>query len=209
MNLANFRFDVDADGIALAIWDMPGRSMNVITLEVMAELEAILGKVVGDAAIKGCVIASGKEAFSGGADLTMLEGLGRRYKAARSELGEEKAMETFFAESRHLSQLYRRIETCGKPFAAVIDGVCLGGAFELTLACHYRIGASDNDKARVGLPEVKVGLFPGRRRHHARLAFDAPRPGPAPPSESGRRSCWFCSASSRASASGANGAARS
>jgi 3-hydroxyacyl-CoA dehydrogenase / enoyl-CoA hydratase / 3-hydroxybutyryl-CoA epimerase len=157
----NFRFDIDADGIALAIWDMPGRSMNVITVEVMDELGAILDRVVNEPGIKGCVIASGKEAFSGGADLTMLEGLGRRYRQARKEIGEEKAMETFFSESRFLSQLYRRIETCGKPFAAAINGVCLGGAFELTLACHYRIGASDNDKARVGLPEVKVGLFPG------------------------------------------------
>ncbi|GLS18309.1 enoyl-CoA hydratase [Labrys miyagiensis] len=161
MDLTNFRFDVDADGIALATWDMPGRSMNVITVEVMDELEEILAKVVGEAGIKGCVIASGKEAFSGGADLTMLQGLGRRYQEACKALGEEKAMETFFAESRYLSQLYRRIETSGKPFAAVINGICLGGAFELTLACHYRIGVSDNDKARVGLPEVKVGLFPG------------------------------------------------
>ena len=70
-------------------------------------------------------------------------------------------MERFFAESRRLSQLYRRLETCGKPFAAAIGGVCLGGAFELALACHHRVGASDADKARVGLPEVKVGLFPG------------------------------------------------
>ncbi|MDZ5449322.1 FAD-dependent oxidoreductase [Labrys sedimenti] len=161
MNLINFRFDVDSDGIALATWDMPGRSMNVITVEVMEELGQILERVTADAAIKGCVIASGKDAFSGGADLTMLEGMGQRYAKARAELGEEKAMETFFAESRFLSQLYRRIETSGKPFAAAINGVCLGGAFELTLACHYRIGASDNDKARVGLPEVKVGLFPG------------------------------------------------
>ncbi|MFT4128452.1 FAD-dependent oxidoreductase [Labrys sp. (in: a-proteobacteria)] len=161
MNLTNFRFDVDGDGIALATWDMPGRSMNVITVEVMEELGQILERVTADAAIKGCVIASGKDAFSGGADLTMLEGMGQRYAKARAELGEDKAMETFFAESRFLSQLYRRIETAGKPFAAAINGVCLGGAFELTLACHYRVGASDNDKARVGLPEVKVGLFPG------------------------------------------------
>ncbi|MDT3380410.1 3-hydroxyacyl-CoA dehydrogenase NAD-binding domain-containing protein [Labrys neptuniae] len=161
MNLTNFRFDVDSDGIALATWDMPGRSMNVITVEVMEELGQVLERVTSDAAIKGCVIASGKDAFSGGADLTMLEGMGQRYAKARAELGEDKAMETFFAESRFLSQLYRHIETAGKPFAAAINGVCLGGAFELTLACHYRIGASDNDKARVGLPEVKVGLFPG------------------------------------------------
>jgi 3-hydroxyacyl-CoA dehydrogenase / enoyl-CoA hydratase / 3-hydroxybutyryl-CoA epimerase len=161
MNLTNFRFEVDPGGVAHAVWDMPGRSMNVITLDVMDELAAIVDRVAGDAAIKGCVIASGKEAFSGGADLTMLEGLGRVYQEMRRTDSEEAAMERFFAESRRLSQLYRRLETCGKPFAAAIGGVCLGGAFELALACHYRIGASDEDKARVGLPEVKVGLFPG------------------------------------------------
>ena len=59
-----------------------------------------------------------------------------------------------------LSLLYRRLETCGKPFAVAINGVCMGGGFELALACHYRIVA-DTDKARVGLPEIKVGLFPG------------------------------------------------
>src|SRR3954462_12754660 len=159
--LTNFSLDVDADGVAIATWDMPGRSMNVITTEVMEELAAIIDTVVADAAIKGCVFASGKEAFSGGADLTMLEGLGRTYQAMRSADGEEKAMERFFAESRRLSQLYRRLETCGKPFAVAIAGVCLGGAFELALACHHRIGANDAEKARVGLPEVKVGLFPG------------------------------------------------
>ncbi|MDQ0392471.1 FAD-dependent oxidoreductase [Labrys monachus] len=161
MELVNFRFDVDADGIALAIWDMPDRSMNVFTPTAMEELGGIVDHVVADTAIKGCVIASGKESFSGGADLTMLEGLGRRYEAARHEIGEEKAMEVFFADSRALSQLFRRLETCGKPFAIAIDGICVGGAFELALACHYRIGAADNDKARVGLPEIKVGLFPG------------------------------------------------
>src|SRR5207302_1131427 len=61
---------------------------------------------------------------------------------------------------RKLSQLYRRIETCGKPFAAAINGTALGGGFELCLACHQRI-ASDNAKTRLGLPEVKIGLFPG------------------------------------------------
>ena len=69
-------------------------------------------------------------------------------------------MSFFFEESRKLSLLYRRLETCGKPFAAAIHGVCLGGAFELALACHHRI-VSDGDATRVGLPEIKVGLFPG------------------------------------------------
>ncbi len=160
MNLTHFRFETDSDGIALATWDMPGRSMNVITPEVMAELARIIETVAGDGAIKGCVIASGKDAFSGGADLTMLQGLGIEYAKLRKAKGEEEAMRVFFEESRRLSLLYRQLETCGKPFAAAIHGVCLGGAFELALACHFRI-ASDDDKTRVGLPEIKVGLFPG------------------------------------------------
>ncbi|WP_112663782.1 FAD-dependent oxidoreductase [Microvirga flavescens] len=156
----NFRFEVDADGIALATWDMPDRSMNVITPEVMEELSQIVEKVAGDAAIKGCVITSGKETFSGGADLNMLQGLGAQYAKLAKEKGEEEAMSFFFEESRKLSLLYRRLETCGKPFAAAVNGVCLGGAFELALSCHFRV-LSDADSTRVGLPEIKVGLFPG------------------------------------------------
>ena len=89
MDLQNFRFETDGDGIALATWDMPGRSMNVITLEWMDELSAIIDKVAADDAIKGCVITSGKEAFSGGADLTMLQGLGALYQKLAREKGED------------------------------------------------------------------------------------------------------------------------
>ncbi|MBL8587023.1 MAG: enoyl-CoA hydratase/isomerase family protein [Methylobacteriaceae bacterium] len=160
MNLTNFRFEVDADGIALATWDMPDRSMNVITVAVMDELEQIVAKVAGDAAIKGCVVTSGKDTFSGGADLTMLEGLGRQLGAMAKSEGPGKAMKAFFDGSRRLTQIYRKLETSGKPWAAAINGACLGGAFELALACHYRVLA-DHDKARVGLPEIKIGLFPG------------------------------------------------
>ena len=69
-------------------------------------------------------------------------------------------MRAFVDGTKQLSLVYRRLETCGKPVAAAINGVCMGGGFELALACHYRIVA-DSDKARVGLPEIKVGLFPG------------------------------------------------
>lgn len=161
MKLANFRFETDADGIALATWDMAGRSMNVITPEVMADLQALIKAVAENAAIKGCVIISGKpDSFSGGADLTMLQGLGLEYARLVKSKGEAPAMSYFFEESRKLSLLFRALETCGKPFVAVINGVCLGGAFELALACHHRI-VSDDPRTRVGLPEVKVGLFPG------------------------------------------------
>ena len=65
-----------------------------------------------------------------------------------------------FDQSRRFSQVFRNIETSGKPWVAAINGLALGGGFELTLACHYRV-AADNPKTRLGLPEVKVGLFPG------------------------------------------------
>src|SRR5690606_40235691 len=65
--------DTESDGIALVTWDMPDRSMNVFTEEVMDELEKIVDRVAGDDTIKGAVITSGKESFSAGADLTMLQ----------------------------------------------------------------------------------------------------------------------------------------
>ena len=160
MNPTNFRFEIDADGIALATWDMPGRSMNVFTDAVMDELSQVVDGVVADPSIKGCVIVSGKDNFSGGADLTMLQGLGRAFETLKAERGEEEAMRHFFEESRKLSLVFRKLETCGKPFAAAVNGICLGGAFELALSCHYRV-LSDDPKTRVGLPEIKVGLFPG------------------------------------------------
>ncbi len=160
MTTQNFRFDVDADGVALITWDMPGRSMNVLTPEVIEELNALVDKVAAEAAIKGAVVTSGKEGFSGGADLAMLQGMSGEYARVAKAEGEEAAMRFFFDRSRQLSLIYRKLETCGKPFAAAINGVCMGGAFELALSCHYRVVA-DADKARVGLPEIKVGLFPG------------------------------------------------
>ncbi|MFN3889371.1 MAG: FAD-dependent oxidoreductase [Beijerinckiaceae bacterium] len=160
MNLANFSFETCGDGVALLTWDMPGRSMNVITPDVMRELGEVIERVAQDAGLRGCVIASGKESFSGGADLSMLQAMSARFTESAARAGEETALQSFFDEARSLSALYRRLETCGKPFAIAIHGVCLGGAFELALACHHRV-VSDDPGTRVGLPEVKVGLFPG------------------------------------------------
>ena len=160
MTYKNFTVDTDSDCIALVTWDMPGRSMNVIDQDVIAELGAIVEKVAGDAAIKGAVVTSGKDTFSGGADLTMLESLNQTFADLARTQGEEAANARLFEESRKLSQVYRQLETSGKPWAAAINGTALGGAFELCLACHHRVAAQD-PKTRVGLPEVKIGLFPG------------------------------------------------
>jgi 3-hydroxyacyl-CoA dehydrogenase/enoyl-CoA hydratase/3-hydroxybutyryl-CoA epimerase len=160
MAYKNFKIETDADGIALVTWDIPGRSMNVLDTATIEELGAIVDQTTADAAVKGVVITSGKEAFSAGADLSMLEGMNRVFAETRKAKGEEAAQQMLFDESRKLSLTLRKIETCGKPWVAAINGLALGGAFELTLACHYRV-AADNPKTRLGLPEIKVGLFPG------------------------------------------------
>ena len=160
MTYKNFKVETDADGIALVTWDIPGKSMNVLDETTGTELAAIVEATTNDAAIKGVVITSGKEAFSGGADLTMLEGMNRTYLEMLKSKGEEAANRYVFEEVSKLSQNLRKIETSGKPWVAAINGLALGGAFELALACHYRV-ASENPKTRLGLPEIKVGLFRG------------------------------------------------
>jgi 3-hydroxyacyl-CoA dehydrogenase/enoyl-CoA hydratase/3-hydroxybutyryl-CoA epimerase len=160
MTETSFHTDLDGDGVLGVVWDMPGRSMNVLSADAIAELSALVDRVIADDAIRGVVVSSGKEAFSGGADLSMLEGIARLYAREKAAHGDVAAARVVYEESAKLSQLYRRIETCGKPWVAAIHGICLGGAFELALACHYRI-LSNDPSTRVGLPEVKVGLFPG------------------------------------------------
>ncbi|UTD26657.1 3-hydroxyacyl-CoA dehydrogenase NAD-binding domain-containing protein [Bradyrhizobium sp. WD16] len=160
MAYKNFKVETDADGIALVTWDSPGRSMNVFDATTIEELGAIVRETSADAAVKGVVVTSGKEAMAAGADLTMLETMNRSYLETLKGKGEQAANQLLFDESRKLSLAFRAIETSGKPWVAAINGLALGGAFELTLACHHRV-AAENPKTRLGLPEIKVGLFPG------------------------------------------------
>ena len=159
MAYKHFSLETDADGIALVTWDSPGKSMNTFTEEVMDEIDAIIDQVVGDAAVSGVVFTSGKESFSGGMDLKVL----KRQLAAFHEMrarDPEAAIRTLFEGAGRMSWLWRKLETCGKPWVAAINGTCMGGAFELALACHGRVVA-DGDKVKLALPEVKVGVLPG------------------------------------------------
>src|SRR6185312_15781847 len=160
MAFKNFKVETDADGIVLVTWDIPGRSMNVLDQTSTDELDEIVKQTTADAAVKGVVITSSKEAFCAGADLSMLEGMNHAYAKVLKEQGETAANQMLFDQSRRFSLVLRSIETSGKPWVAAINGLALGGGFEITLSCHYRV-AADNPKTRLGLPEVKVGLFPG------------------------------------------------
>src|SRR5205085_9127759 len=118
MAYKNFKFETDADGIALVTWDIPGRSMNVLDETSINEIEAIVKQTTEDAAIKGVVLTSSKEAFCAGADLTMLEGMSRTYTQLLKEKGEVAANQVLFEQSRRFSQVFRSIEISGKPWAA-------------------------------------------------------------------------------------------
>lgn len=149
--MENFKIDVDADGIALITFDVPGRSMNTLTSGVMAEIPQWVERVKTDDAIKGAVLTSGKASgFCAGADLGDMAG---------GMLAGGSLQDAYDAGWR-LNGALRALETCGKPVAAAINGLALGGGLELTLACHYRVVGDDN-KIQLGLPEIKVGLFPG------------------------------------------------
>jgi 3-hydroxyacyl-CoA dehydrogenase / enoyl-CoA hydratase / 3-hydroxybutyryl-CoA epimerase len=146
----NIKYSVDQDGVALLVIDVPNRPMNVLTPEFMAELEQLIAKVAGDAAVKGAVISSGKSSFIAGADLKDLVSVFARGQSAAE----------IYDFARSFSTLFRKLETCGKPLVAAINGTALGGGLELCLACHHRV-AIDDPKAKLGLPEVQVGLLPG------------------------------------------------
>ncbi|MGD0867819.1 MAG: enoyl-CoA hydratase-related protein, partial [Rhizomicrobium sp.] len=159
MNLTNFKWDQDADGIVTLVWDVPGRSMNVLTNSAIAELAQVADKVASDATVKGLVITSGKSnGFCAGAALDEMEG--NASGADSGKMSEQDAIAARYSGIMQFHNALRKLETCGKPVAAAINGLALGGGLEVTLACHYRVVA-DNPKLQLGLPEAKVGLLPG------------------------------------------------
>ncbi|ALN73913.1 FAD-dependent oxidoreductase [Aureimonas sp. AU20] len=158
MTYKNFTLGPNEDGIVVVTWDMPDRSMNVFTEEVMREIDAFADAFAADEAVKGVVLASGKAgSFTGGADLKMLRGMFDAFEAKKRE-DEAAAVAELFQRCGEMGRIWRKLETSGKPYVAAINGTCMGGGFELALACHGRVAAAE---AKMGLPEVKVGIFPG------------------------------------------------
>src|SRR6266853_31124 len=141
-------YNVDSDGIATITWDMPNRTMNVLNEGSITAYAGALDQALKDDKVKGIIVTSSKADFIAGADLEML------LNADTSDAA--KLTEQF----GQLQKLFRRQETGGKPVVAAINGTALGGGFEICLASHHRIAAA-NPRAKVGQPEVKIGLLPG------------------------------------------------
>lgn len=137
------------DGFATLIMDNADESMNLVSDAFIADMMDATAQIAADDSIKGVILTSGKPAFMAGADLKQLV---QGYDTL--------TVKDAFAFSQKATAMHRAMETSGKPWVAVINGLALGGGFELALACHYRI-LVDDPRAVVGLPEVNVGLLPG------------------------------------------------
>ena len=139
-------YTVDGDGIATISWNVSNRPMNVLNGESLAAFAEAVDKAIEDDKVTGVIVTSSRPEFIVGADLAMLQNAKDADSIHNLGLGMQARL--------------RRIESCGKPFAAAINGHALGGGYEICLACHYRV-AADAPRMKIGLPESKVGLLPG------------------------------------------------
>ena len=149
-SLRDWRFSIDYEGIAWAVFDREGESQNSLGQRPLEELAAIVDAVergARDRSIRGLVLSSGKEkGFIVGADV-------REFEQITSE-------QQVIDGVSLVNGLFDRIERMPVPVVCNVHGFCLGGGLELALACHWRIATRDA-ATRLGFPEVKLGLFPG------------------------------------------------
>ncbi len=155
--MKHFKLEIDADGIALITFDSPNVTMNLLSSEALEEIGEWTDEVASNDKIKGVVVTGKPNAFCAGADLS---GLGSVFGEAQKLPRDERAA-MLYQNLFRINEIFRKLETCGKPVAAAINGLALGGGFEITLACHYRIASNDNPKIKLGLPEAMVGVLPG------------------------------------------------
>ena len=143
LRLRHWQVEARSDGVVMLAFDRAESTVNTFSQDVLLELGSILERLALEPP-KGVLIRSAKAAFAAGADLKSLQELDRR-----GQVG----------DFIHLGQqVFQRIAELPCPTVAAIHGFCMGGGTEISLACRYRVAASD---ARIGLPEIKLGIFPG------------------------------------------------
>jgi 3-hydroxyacyl-CoA dehydrogenase/enoyl-CoA hydratase/3-hydroxybutyryl-CoA epimerase len=143
------RYDKGDDGIVVLTLDDPNQSANTMNRAYIESMGAIVERLEAEKDdIKGVVLTSAKKTFFAGGDLHDL-------KAVTKEQSAE-----FAAGIREVKAQLRRLETLGVPVVAAINGAALGGGLEIALAAHHRV-IVDDPKAKLGFPEVKLGLLPG------------------------------------------------
>ena len=159
--MTDFTMKTDAEGIATITWDVKEKSMNVMTLEAWDVLEGLFDEALADEAVKGIILTSGKDSFAGGMDLNVI--------AKMKEMAGDTPAKGLFDGIMNAHRIMRKIELAGmdpktqkggKPIATVLPGTALGIGLEIPLSTH-RIFAATNPKAKIGLPEIMVGIFPG------------------------------------------------
>jgi enoyl-CoA hydratase len=132
-----------SDGLAHVTVNRPDK-LNALNATVIAELDEAVTRLTADPEVRGVILTgAGSKAFVAGADIGEIGGQDAVVGQARSRTGQ---------------RMMRRLEQCGKPVVAAVNGFALGGGCELAMACHLRVAS---DAARFGQPEVKLGIGPG------------------------------------------------
>lgn len=150
VNATSFSFEVDGDNVGWITFDQPDARVNLLTTEVMEELDDVLSGLesrIATGKLVAVVIRSGKDDnFIAGADVDEIAGLDDAEVAA--------------TKAREGQRIFRRLDRLNVPVVAAVHGTCMGGGTELALACDHRV-ASDAAKTSIGLPETQLGILPG------------------------------------------------
>lgn len=146
-NYKHFQLKLDDDSIVWLDFDKQGATANTLDASILLEFEEIIDAIASDHGCAGLVIGSAKSSgFIAGADINSFTGFENTEEA--------------FSLIRRGQLVLDKLDHLAIPTVALINGFCLGGGFELALACDYRI-AIDHKKTRLGLPEVMLGIHPG------------------------------------------------
>ncbi len=141
----SFRLNVEPDGLGIVFFDTPGEKVNKYSAGVMREFDAFLDDLAGRTDLKALLLVSSKpDIFIAGADVNEI---------ATADAG-------LVAEGVRFGQkVFGKLANLPYPTVAAIDGACVGGGCETTLAMDWRL-ASDSKKTQIGLPEIRLGILP-------------------------------------------------